>query len=930
MHVLAMDKSKIDGIYDYFAFISYKDECEDADWAQNLQHKLEHYKFPTAIREENMSLPERVSPIYEYKSEATSGRIRELLWKALTSSKFLIVICSPNTTKSSWVDAGIKYFINSKRENYIIPFIVDGKAKSGDESTECFPKALLELQEEREIRGININEKGFDAAVIKVVAYMFSLKFDALWKRYERDMETERQKLVETNNRILRNLARAVAEKASVLVDEGDSYTARLLALEILPTEHHPDFFYTPEAEFALRKSMVKDNAVLRLHTNHVNDASISPDGNNIASISDDKTIKIWKSVNGELVHSISGNFHLNKNVSFSHDGRYIVAIDDSWKEEFRFIKIWEVKSGRVAKSFNFHKNSFNTVVRFSPLSDRLVVTDHFGNGFSIFDMESEKDVLQVEGHPGYYIKTIDGRDNLIYDEKLKKGHSSNVYDADFSPVENRVVTASNDCTARIWNTRTGKELSILEGHKDRVTSARYSHDGKHIVTTSYDGTARTWSSRKGKPIMTLVGNRLHSNLHALYSASFSHDGRFIATASSDKSVMLWDARKGKPLGVFSGHTDRVNSVVFSPDDRRIVSSSNDFTIRLWDISSKRERMTLYGHGRRVTSANFSPDGKKLVSCSFNGIVNIWNTDDWKPRLLFVQPPYDECDLYNVLYYNNRRTNTIAFSQDGNRILSASADNRIRIWDSSSGDLLLTVRFQDVNSPEVYSANFSNDGKLIVTSLRNHTLKVIDSSEGKLIATFDMSVKGSHVGDVMYSVFSHNDDYIASAGSDNTVKLWDVHGECLLYTFEGHSDTVQCVQFSHDDQYLVSASEDHTVKIWSVKNKSLVRTIPAHDQSVNFVSISPDDRLIASASSDHLIKIWDLKTGCLIETLEGHNDSVKSVTFSPNGRIIVSASFDSTIKVWDFFPLEELIQKAFEKCATRQLTADERHLYYLD
>ena len=174
----------IDGKYEYFAFISYKEE--DAKWAKWLQRKLEHYKLPTALRKENPDLPERISPIYEYKSEAGGGRLKEVIWKGLTSSKYLIVICSPRATKSEWLNNGIRYFVESEQEENIIPFIIEGKPKAENPDDECFPSELLKLKGDRELRGININEMGRDAAAVKVISRMFDLKFDTLWQRHER------------------------------------------------------------------------------------------------------------------------------------------------------------------------------------------------------------------------------------------------------------------------------------------------------------------------------------------------------------------------------------------------------------------------------------------------------------------------------------------------------------------------------------------------------------------------------------------------------------------------------------------------------------------------------------------------------------------------------------------------------------------------
>lgn len=180
----------IDGKYEYFAFISYKEE--DAEWAKWLQRKLEHYKLPTALRKEHPHLPERISPIYEYKSEAGGGRLKEVIWKGLTTSKYLIVICSPRATRSDWLNDGIRHFIKSGQEENIIPFIVDGKPKAENADEECFPSALLDLKGDRELRGININEMGRDAATVKVVSRMFDVKFDSLWQRYEREQKRKR------------------------------------------------------------------------------------------------------------------------------------------------------------------------------------------------------------------------------------------------------------------------------------------------------------------------------------------------------------------------------------------------------------------------------------------------------------------------------------------------------------------------------------------------------------------------------------------------------------------------------------------------------------------------------------------------------------------------------------------------------------------
>ena len=179
--------------YKYYAFISYKREDEkQAKW---LQNKLEHYKLPTVVRTENPSLPETIYPIFRDTTDLSGGFLAGAIEDALKSSKYLIVVCSPRAAQSQWVCKEVQYFIDSGREKYIIPFIIDGAPNSKNIAEECFPENLRNLSGEKEILGINISEMGRDAAAIKVVARMFDLRFDTLWQRYERSKKIKRIQL---------------------------------------------------------------------------------------------------------------------------------------------------------------------------------------------------------------------------------------------------------------------------------------------------------------------------------------------------------------------------------------------------------------------------------------------------------------------------------------------------------------------------------------------------------------------------------------------------------------------------------------------------------------------------------------------------------------------------------------------------------------
>ena len=302
--------------FKYFAFISYK--REDEKWAKWLQHKLEHYQLPASVRNSNPLIPKRVCPVFKDTTDLAGGVLEKAIKEALDASKYLIVICSPRAAKSPWVCKEVQEFIDSGREEYIIPFIIDGEPNSANIVTECFPENLRELTGSRELLGININEMGREAAAIKVVARMFGLHFDSLWQRWEREQRNRRRLIVGLSllgviiamtiagimfyqhRKMQINQARAVAHRAMQLAEQGNIYLAQKLLINVLPKDN--DFIkrpYVVEAETALRYCYRYNSGTFVGHTDRVQSSVFSSDGKYIVTTSDDKTVKLW------LFHSL-------------------------------------------------------------------------------------------------------------------------------------------------------------------------------------------------------------------------------------------------------------------------------------------------------------------------------------------------------------------------------------------------------------------------------------------------------------------------------------------------------------------------------------------------------------------------------------------------------------------------------------------------
>ena len=158
--------------------------------------------------------------------------------------------------------------------------------------------------------------------------------------------------------------------------------------------------------------------------------------------------------------------------------------------------------------------------------------------------------------------------------------HEGAVWAASFSPDGRRIVTASFDKSARVWDAESGKAVGEPMRHEASVYAARFSPDGRRIVTASGDKTARVWDAESGKP----VGEPMRHE-DSVVAASFSPDGRRIVTASGDDTARVWDAESGKAVGEPMHHEDAVRAASFSPDGRRIVTASRDNTARVWDVT---------------------------------------------------------------------------------------------------------------------------------------------------------------------------------------------------------------------------------------------------------------------------------------------------------------------------------------------------------
>ena len=197
-------KKELEKLTEGNVFISYTHK--DEKWAVWLQNKLEHFILPASLKKDNPNLPRTIRVLSDF-SELIPGNLSEQLFEAIKRSRYLIVICSPRLVQSAWVNKEIDTFISMGRSEQIIPFIIEGDPYAKDPSVECFPQALRQLSKDKEILGVNVNETGKDAAVVRLIARMLNVDFNAIWQRHKR----------QHNRRIIFRVVCLMAIVASVL-----------------------------------------------------------------------------------------------------------------------------------------------------------------------------------------------------------------------------------------------------------------------------------------------------------------------------------------------------------------------------------------------------------------------------------------------------------------------------------------------------------------------------------------------------------------------------------------------------------------------------------------------------------------------------------------------------------------------------------------
>ena len=455
---------------------------------------------------------------------------------------------------------------------------------------------------------------------------------------------------------------------------------------------------FSPNGELALSGSgfLNRDNTlrlweintgklirIFKGHTAEINSICFSSNGRYALSGGSDRSLKLWDVATGQEVWDIKMESAINS-VAFSPNGKFIVAVNSAK------IKLLEASTGNEIKAFIGHTGEVKSIA-FSP-NGRFVLSGSYDKTIKLWEVETGKE-----------IRTFGG--NL-----------HGVCSIAFSPNGYYALSGSEGKSIKLWDMTVGKQIRELIGHEyDKICSVAFSPDGKLGASGNVD--LRLWEIRTGREI-----TRIKPRSGIISRVAFSPDGNFLISGNYDWgnkiTLSLWEVATGREIWTVLGHTDSISSVAFSSNGKHVLSGSWDNTLKLWDATSGREVKTFRGHTFRIYSTAFSPDGKYILSGGLRD-VRLWEVETGKEIKQFR--------------FESSVANSVAFSIDGKYILSGHDDRAIKLWDISSANEIRTF-VGHINA--VNAAAFSPDGVHIISVSKDGTTRLWKMSTGKEIAQF--------------------------------------------------------------------------------------------------------------------------------------------------------------------------------------------------
>ena len=465
-----------------------------------------------------------------------------------------------------------------------------------------------------------------------------------------------------------------------------------------------------------------------------------------------------------------------------------------------------------------------------------------------------------------------------------------------FSPDGTTVAVAGEDSLVWLVDVATGKRRS-LAGHTDRLNHVRFSADGKTLFSTSVDTTVRVGDVARGTS-RVLAGHHL-----TVEQLAVSPDGKRLATASDDQTIRVWNLALGE-RSVLLGHDDHVGELAFTADSTQLASIDSG-QARLWDLpalpvlaptGSQIDELATTADGTVWAMGGdhlrgLASDGTARARLDTPGIrIRVAAIDDG--RYVATAAKNGEVFLFTagkttpfVLRGHHGDANVLAFTPDGNTLVSAGDDHVIRLWRTADGALAKTL---EGHTKAIWILEVSPDGKSLFSGGDDHGARLWDLDKGtsRELPAVDMVYSGS---------FSADGRLLAWSAGDATARLMSL-ADGTIRTFAGHRAVTRMVALSPDGSVLATGSDDQTVRVCTLRYEHCI--VLADDGPIANLRFSRDGRRLLTNNSTHTIRVWDVATGAELLVAHGDPTAIETVLSADGNHAFVSFAKEPFVRVW--------------------------------
>jgi WD40 repeat protein len=477
----------------------------------------------------------------------------------------------------------------------------------------------------------------------------------------------------------------------------------------------------------------------------------------------------------------------------------------------------------------------------------------------------------ELEGR--VYASYLGYRERAVFDPRNRE-----VLSVAFSPAGSLIAVGSSGPKgdlAQVWDVASGRLLRELAGHGGPVRTIAFTADGLRVVTGSDDHIVRVFDAQSGRLI-----SQFDQGGGILCVAVSAHGNR-IVVGSDDHFARVWDwITESQVLEISQRkHSGPVSSVAISADGSVVVSGSTDATALVWDVSNRTLDHTVR-NGLSISGVALSVDMEYIVTASPDGSVRVWQ---WK---VSTEQPIKS-------WMGTDEITSVVFDPTGTRIILASRDKVIRLWDWSTNE----KPYRLVGHAErITSVGISADGNSLVSGSDDGTARVwsVRPVMDPIVLTHDELVRA--VG------ASENGARIVTGSSSKTAAatLWDGNSGKKLAILDTHGSEVWGVAISRDGSRIVTGSNDGIVRVWGADlAKAPLELTGPPNTPVSCVALSADARKVA-AGFDGEARVWDAETGTVLRLLtdKKFQGRVASIAFSRGGDLLATASRTS-VRLWD-------------------------------